>query len=57
METRARPQSADSSWDWIDMALNALLVGILLVAIVAIVRQMQSPPTLGPSPTYTRPIV
>jgi hypothetical protein len=54
METRARPQTPDSSWDWIDVVLNALLVGVLLVAIVAIVRQMQSAPA---TPTYTRPIV
>ena len=60
METRARPPTPDSSWDWIDITLNVLLVGVLLGAIVVLVRRMWSRPATpapAPTPTYTRPIV
>jgi hypothetical protein len=61
MESRARPQAdGSSSWEWVDLALNLLLIGALLYAIVMIVRRMYATPRpslIIQTPTYTRPSV
>ena len=59
MESRSKVQETDSSWAWVNLALNAALVAILLYAIVVLVRRMTAQPrppaVLVQVPTYTRP--
>ena len=60
MANRSRKAEADTSWSWVDMALNAALIAILLYAIYTFVRRANTPrpPTIiVGTPAYTpRPV-
>jgi hypothetical protein len=60
MTNRSRQAEVDTSWSWVDMALNAALIAILLYAVYIFVRRLNTPRppmiVLG-TPAYTpRPV-
>lgn len=57
MENRSRVEEKDTTWTWVDLGLNALLVAVLLYAVYTIVRRYflaRAPSTAAIRiPTYT----
>ena len=56
MENRSRTEEMDTTWTWVDVGLNALLVSVLLYAVYMFARRyfLSTPPsTVIGIPTYT----
>ena len=64
MENRSREPGKDTTWSWVDVGLNALLIAVLLYAVYTFASKFfapRRPPTLPSTniriPTYTPPVV